>query len=647
MNFRTDINGLRAIALIGVVIFHFWKPILPGGFAGVDVFFVISGFLMTSIIFRGLEQESFRIFDFYLARARRIIPALTVLCAVLLLAGWFYLHPMDFGVLGKHALGSLSFLSNVVYLKEVGYFDEASKEKWLLHTWSLSVEWQFYIIYPIVLVILKKLFNLRSLRSFLIIGTITSLMLSIYATQHWPSSSFFLLPTRAWEMLAGGLAFLYPMQLSISAKKWMEASGIGLILLTYLGLSESTPWPGYWALLPVAGALLVIAADREHSWITGNASLQWLGMTSYSAYLWHWPLAVWLNYSGNEKNPAWVVAGIGISVGLGALSFYLVESRRNWGRASHAVASWVGPNLGRLFVVTAAASALVTYKEGFTSRLSPEYLRITEQQVMPRRNNGYCFYDFNNDAELEISNKVAKCSLGAPGRPARVLLFGDSFMGHFEPFWDLLGKINNVSMDVITTNWCLPIAGKAFEDPAGNPAAYQQCMLNRQILANEMGNYELVVFAGHWSDAKGDEYLTEVMETIRRTARTVPHVIIMPAPTIYDTNILKRFQRDIFYGTPFDLQKYSRTHDVQERLAYEHLRQDAQNLKNVIFIQRDQLFNASDMYTKNGRAIPYSLDGMHITLGGSLAAAQHFQNTALYRQVVQPMLVEISKHTQR
>ena len=148
-SFRQDINGLRAIAVIAVVLFHFNASWMPGGFAGVDVFFVISGFLMTGIIFRGIEQENFSILKFYVARANRIIPALAVLCLVLLVFGWFYLTPLDYKALGKHAASSVAFLSNIIYWRESGYFDAASHEKWLLHTWSLSVEWQFYILYPL------------------------------------------------------------------------------------------------------------------------------------------------------------------------------------------------------------------------------------------------------------------------------------------------------------------------------------------------------------------------------------------------------------------------------------------------------------------------------------------------------------------
>ena len=157
MKYRNDINGLRAIAVFAVLIFHFNENLLPGGFAGVDVFFVISGYLMTAIIFKGLEKNDFSIQKFYLARAKRIIPALTALCLVMLIFGWFNLIPIEYKELSNHASSSLIFLSNYTYLNELNYFDSASKTKWLLHTWSLSVEWQFYMIYPLMLVVLSKL----------------------------------------------------------------------------------------------------------------------------------------------------------------------------------------------------------------------------------------------------------------------------------------------------------------------------------------------------------------------------------------------------------------------------------------------------------------------------------------------------------
>jgi peptidoglycan/LPS O-acetylase OafA/YrhL len=219
MQFRKDINGLRAIAVIAVVLFHFNASWMPGRFAGVDVFFVISGFLMTGIIFRGIEQESFSVLKFYVARANRIIPALAVLCLVMLVFGWFYLAPLDFKALGKHVSNSMFFLSNITYSRESGYFDASSHEKWLLHTWSLSVEWQFYIIYPLVLVALRKFMPLKAMKMVILFGTAFSFILCVFATYKWPNPAYYLLPTRAWEMMIGGVAYIYPFAIKDKLKK--------------------------------------------------------------------------------------------------------------------------------------------------------------------------------------------------------------------------------------------------------------------------------------------------------------------------------------------------------------------------------------------------------------------------------------------
>lgn len=322
MNFRYDINGLRAIAVIAVVLFHFNPAWVPGGFAGVDVFFVISGFLMTSIIFRGLEDDNFKLFKFYVARANRIIPALAVLCLTLLVFGWFYLTPLDYKALGKHVASSMGFLSNVIYWRESGYFDAASHEKWLLHTWSLSVEWQFYIIYPIVLIVLKKFLSLENLKRLIVVGTVLGFAFSVVATMKWPSAAYYLLPTRAWEMMMGGIAFLYPWSLSGSKKKLIEIIGLALILSSYAFVSSDVPWPGHFALLPVLGAYLMITSNQQSSFITNNTLSQCLGKWSYSIYLWHWPIVVYGYYFDVQ---GWVLYGLPLSIILGFVSFKFIE----------------------------------------------------------------------------------------------------------------------------------------------------------------------------------------------------------------------------------------------------------------------------------------------------------------------------------
>ncbi len=322
-SFRYDINGLRAIAVIAVVLFHFNASWMPGGFAGVDVFFVISGFLMTGIIFRGIEQENFSILKFYVARANRIIPALAVLCLVLLVFGWFYLTPLDYKALGKHAASSVAFLSNIIYWRESGYFDAASHEKWLLHTWSLSVEWQFYILYPLVLVAMRKFMSIKTMKLLLLVGTGLGFVLCIIATYKWPNPSYYLLPTRAWEMMLGGVAYLYPLTLQESRKKIIEFVGLFLIIGSYFLISSENLWPGYLAIFPVLGAFLLIQANRNNSIVTNNLVFQKLGTWSYSIYLWHWPIVVAIYiFSLSEL---YTYLGILLSIFLGFLSYQYIE----------------------------------------------------------------------------------------------------------------------------------------------------------------------------------------------------------------------------------------------------------------------------------------------------------------------------------
>ena len=325
MKFRKDINGLRAIAVIAVVLFHFNPHWVPGGFAGVDVFFVISGFLMTGIIFRGLENNNFSIINFYVARANRIIPALSVVCLVLLVFGWFYLTPFDYQSLGKHVASSVGFISNIIYLREAGYFDAASHSKWLLHTWSLSVEWQFYIVYPIILVLFKKCLSLTNIKRLLVVATVLGFTFSVYATYLMPDAAYFLFPTRAWEMMMGGLAFLYPFYVKQSNIKYLEWLGITLILASYAFISNDNLWPGYLALIPVLGAYFVLIANKEDSVITDNIVAQKVGLWSYSIYLWHWPVVVF-GYYFEIKHWSWI--GIPLSLVLGFLSYKFVESIR-------------------------------------------------------------------------------------------------------------------------------------------------------------------------------------------------------------------------------------------------------------------------------------------------------------------------------
>ncbi|HCU0700185.1 acyltransferase family protein [Enterobacter asburiae] len=325
MKFRSDINGLRAIAVLAVVLYHFNVNFFNGGFVGVDVFFVISGFLMTSIIIGRTENKSFSLIGFYFDRARRIIPALGVLCLSLAVLCWFILLPVDYATLGKHIYSSIAFFSNIVYFNEINYFDASSDQKWLLHTWSLSVEWQFYIIYPILIMAAFKTGGIKSVKALLFVGFSLSLISSIYLSYSgMQSKAFYLLHTRAWEMIAGGAIYFLPEIKNKRTQSAMYYAGLIGITVSILCFTKYTVWPGYLAIIPVLSAVLILAA-KKNSPLLDNALFQFIGKISYSVYLWHWPVVVLSSYLSYTSNLDIAIA-IAVSLFLGTLSFYVIEN---------------------------------------------------------------------------------------------------------------------------------------------------------------------------------------------------------------------------------------------------------------------------------------------------------------------------------
>ena len=371
--FRTDINGLRAWAVVAVILYHFGVRGFSGGFVGVDIFFVISGFLMTGIVVKGLEQGRFSLIEFYLARARRILPALLALCAILLALGWLLLMPPDYQMLSTHAIASLLFLSNLKYWDEAGYFDLASHEKWLLHTWSLSVEWQFYLLLPLFLWAAWRLLPGKTVQAWsLFCGLLMSLAASMLVTASHPVSAFFMLHTRAWEMLAGGLVCMLAPRVSFTPqhRRWLETLGFLLILVSVAVFDKSTAWPGWRAMLPVAAAMMVLLANRVSLW-SNSKPAQWLGDRSYSLYLWHWPVCVALVYAELQVLPLAIAGGMVFTLVLGDLSYRWIENptRRLLGRGN----SFQGTGallLASILVLIPAT--LVREQEGVNGRFAPE-----------------------------------------------------------------------------------------------------------------------------------------------------------------------------------------------------------------------------------------------------------------------------------
>lgn len=351
MKYRPDIDGLRAIAVIGVLVFHAFPDYLRGGFIGVDVFFVLSGYLISTIIFKELDRGDFSFTRFYGRRIRRIFPALLLVLVVCGVFGWFVLWANEYRQLGKHIAGGATFISNFILWNEVGYFDNAVETKPLLHLWSLGVEEQFYIFWPLLLWAAWK----RKINFFWVIAFIaaSSFVLNVNQVYKEPIATFYSPLTRLWELLAGSaLAWIASSQAGLwihfnvrteknRLKNFVDTfqqyrlvnfvSPIGVILIAYgfWNINKELSFPGKWALVPVVGAILIIISGPT-SWVNrsilSSKLLVWIGLISFPLYLWHWPLLAFARIIGGDTPAAYVrVAALLLSTLFAWFTYSFVE----------------------------------------------------------------------------------------------------------------------------------------------------------------------------------------------------------------------------------------------------------------------------------------------------------------------------------
>lgn len=284
---------------------------------------------MTSIIVKKLNDGNFNFFDFYLSRAKRIIPSLIIVCFALLIFGFLLIEPGTYQLIGKHSASSLTFISNFTYLFESGYFDQSSKEKFLLHTWSLSVEWQFYLIYPFIIISVSKLFGMTRLRASLAFLSVIGFIISLIISKDDISLSYYMFFSRAWEMIVGGVVFLLPSIRTQTKSIILEIIGCAGVILSFFIFNEQTLWPGSPTLMPVMFTALVIYANNEKS-ILSARPIQLIGKISYSIYLVHWVILVSLKKLYIEFGFAtYLIATLTLSFAL----YTFVEKRRNFGKA--------------------------------------------------------------------------------------------------------------------------------------------------------------------------------------------------------------------------------------------------------------------------------------------------------------------------
>ncbi|HET9953646.1 MAG TPA: acyltransferase family protein [Polyangiaceae bacterium] len=496
MAHRKDIDGLRAIAVLSVLIFHLgWGQPFSGGFVGVDIFFVISGYLITGIVQADIEASRFSIAEFYERRVRRIFPALFVVYAATLLAASFVLFPGEAKHVGHDVLWSLGFLSNVAFSRAAGYFDQSAHNAPLLHTWSLSVEEQFYIGFPLLLWLLGKT---TGWVRWAVLGllTVSSFALSEWLLRFSARDAFYLVHCRAWELLLGALLALAARRGSIVHRHRWSAEligvfGLGLIAFAIVAIQEDTAFPGVWALPPCLGAVALIYSGGVRttlaSSLLGSAPLAFIGRISYSLYLWHWPMIALYTARHQElTNPArWII--LGASLGLATLSFYFVEQpfRRKPYRLST-----------RLTLASAAAGMLGVAGLALGVPRAAAQLRPASQQQEQALSyldysfdvkGGTCFLSGGFD-DVKLFREDLCLALRDDRK--NYLILGDSHAAHFAPAFRALRP--DINFLQATASGC-----QAVRDGGG---ATRCTRLFRKIFDEFLPNHHVdaVVLAGHW-----------------------------------------------------------------------------------------------------------------------------------------------------
>lgn len=419
--YRSDIDGLRALAIIPVVLYHLDLAFFSGGFVGVDIFFVISGFLITSILVKEMQQDRFSLINFYERRARRILPALFVVIIFVLLTAPFFLAPNEYSFLPIEVLGVLVFCSNIISWMKSGYFSADSEERPLLHMWSLGVEEQFYIVLPILLLISLYLFKKKYGIAILII-TLVSLFTSIYFTKTSPSASFFLLHTRFWELAVGSLCAIYFTNIALNKvyKEILSFIGLIFILISIFTFNKHLVFPGYHALLPVLGTALILisAQNTTVGKFLSHKLMVFFGLISYSLYLWHWPLIVFsrdtytidLNF-----HPAIIFI---ISIGMAWLSYKYIETPfRN--RTKFTPIKIFKLSFQTYFIILLLCLGTFYLSKNWHTRFDTKTQKLfaTQQDISPLRNQCH----FNKD----IPKPDQYCVLGSSQHP-KTILWGDS-----------------------------------------------------------------------------------------------------------------------------------------------------------------------------------------------------------------------------
>jgi peptidoglycan/LPS O-acetylase OafA/YrhL len=618
IRYRPDIDGLRTIAVLPVVFYHAGWTALSGGYVGVDVFFVISGFLITGIIAREVDEGRFSILQFYERRVRRILPALFAVIAFVLLAAVILYFPQDFASVGRSIVATLLFVSNVNFWLESDYFGASAHTKPMLHTWSLAVEEQFYIIFPLLLVLVARVAP-RWRAAVLWAIFAGSLLFCIWQTSAFPSAAFYLPMSRAWELAAGALLAVgaVPAVRHRTVRELVALAGLAAIawaVFTYTGRSR---FPGSAALFPVLGASALIHCAPGT--LTGRVlSLKLMvaaGLISYSLYLWHWPLIVFTDYARDrELSGGWAVAVVAAAFLMAALSWRFVEqpfrSRQRVPRPRLFHQAATGAAL------LAAVSIVVMAGRGWPDRFRPNVLRLAKstEDISPLR------------ARCHVNNIRAlaekRCAIGA-NVAADTLLWGDSHGVELAYALAEIARTHDRALIQATGSSCTPVIGINVTGMCNR--------FNPAIMRHIEGDLRIrtIILVGYWADTANprrrglSQALVATVERLRASGR---RVVLLDAIPPQESDVPRLLAHLAQRGRLGEQHGRSRA-EVEAMTRYIRPAFDRLRAAGVPIVDpKDTLCRgqACDIY-RDGRALYF--DRHHLSLAGARIVARDAART--------------------
>jgi peptidoglycan/LPS O-acetylase OafA/YrhL len=635
-SYRPDIDGLRAVAILLVLIYHCFPNFLKAGFIGVDIFFVISGYLISHIVFKNLEKNTFSFAEFYLRRIKRIFPVLILVLISCLIFGWFFCYPEEYQELATQSSAGASFLANFELLAESGYFDNAAETKPLLHLWSLSIEEQFYIFWPLLLWLsFKKKYN------FLLITcgiAILSFLTNIAIVGKNPEAAFYLPISRFWEIMIGGvLAYLQLHQKQLNSKNLLisfitkpsnhkSVVGILLIILSLFLIDRHQQFPGYLALLPCFGAFLIIASG-SNSWVNrhflANKLMVGIGLISYPLYLWHWPLISFATIiKGKTPRPELLAAIMLLSFVLAYLSYKFIETPiRNTKKIKRTITILIS-----LMAIIFASGLIIIKMKGVEGRTNSAKYLLIRTMNRGQSTDHDCLKQYPNKYP-EIAN-ITYCRVSGAGTK-KIFIIGDShsqaiFNGYSQTLSNSdyqIIQLANSGCPFYTPNKDLndkPIAGG--QDIAGCNKIFRQII---EIVSQEKPSK--ILFANNGWSYRQDDFESGMNTTLAMLPKEIPVIYFRQLPKLpfLPLSCISRSSNQSLELTPCS---FARKLHSQQLINYspiaDRLTKTHPNLTTID--PSDAICDSLLCFGLINQEFVYSRDGQHLAIGGGVLVAKKF-----------------------